>query len=128
MQKQIKAQLNEQGKYVYELPFQISERFGVLANELDNNKHMYAIRDYEIRNSTLEEVFIRLGNLEKEQDEKEEQQDQDRQDDYEPEYQEVGCFGLLVASLDYHFRTSSLYFLVLIVASILMGANMAGQY
>ena len=73
MQKQIKAQLNEQGKYVYELPFQISERFGVLANELDNNKHMYAIRDYEIRNSTLEEVFIRLGNLEKEQDEKEEQ-------------------------------------------------------
>ena len=42
----------------------ISERFGVLAKELDNNKQAYAIQDYEIRNSTLEEVFIRLGKLE----------------------------------------------------------------
>ena len=39
---------------------------------MDNNKDNYGIHDYEIRNSTLEEVFIRLGQMEQKLDEEEE--------------------------------------------------------
>ena len=61
----MKIQQNEQGKVVYELPYDICERFGILAEEMDKDGQRYGIKDYLIRSSTLEEVFITLGELEK---------------------------------------------------------------
>ena len=85
---------------------------------MDNNKEQYAIKDYEIRNSTLEEVFIRLGQMEQQQEEKEEQHEQDGVDEYEPEYIENGCCQLLCASLEYQFKTSIGCAIVVFVGSI----------
>ena len=70
---------------------------------MDNDGHKYGIKDYLIRSSTLEEVFITLGELEKKSEQKEGQeiiQNIDDQD-YEPEFQENGCCRLLTSSLKF---------------------------
>ena len=43
---------------------------------------MYSIEEYEIRNSTLEEVFIRLGQMEKKQEEIEEEANELQRENY----------------------------------------------
>ena len=53
---------------MYELPNQISARFSSLFDEIDKNKATLGIKDYSVRSSTLEEVFISLGEAEKAKD------------------------------------------------------------
>ena len=67
----LKVYKNEQGKIVYELPYNIAERFSILAEAMDTDGQRYGIKDYIIRSSTLEEVFITLGELEKKAEQKE---------------------------------------------------------
>ena len=55
---------NEQGRTVFRVSDSIAERFKPLFNEIDNNKDKYGIADYSIRRSTLEEVFIKIGEEE----------------------------------------------------------------
>ena len=50
---------------VYELPYEMSTNFGPLFYEIDKNKSALGIQDYSVRSSTLEEVFISLGEKEK---------------------------------------------------------------
>ena len=50
---------------MYELPYKISEQFSVLFAQIDENKEQYGIKGYSVRSSTLEEVFITLGEMEK---------------------------------------------------------------
>jgi ATP-binding cassette subfamily A (ABC1) protein 3 len=50
----------------YKLPREISEHFTRLfEEELDANPIRYNVKDYNIRVSSLEEVFIEIGNREK---------------------------------------------------------------
>ena len=50
----------------YKLPRDISEHFGRLfEEELDANPLRYNIEDYNVRVSSLEEVFIEIGDREK---------------------------------------------------------------
>ena len=70
-QGKINISKNEQGKIVYELPYKIGDQFAMLFTEIDNNKDQYGIKDYSVRSSTLEEVFITLGEMEKKSEEKE---------------------------------------------------------
>ena len=49
---------------------------------MDKNKGKYDIEDYEIRNSTLEEVFIRLGQMEQKQEDLEDIQAEASRDNY----------------------------------------------
>ena len=55
---------NEQGRTVYKVPYSISQNFKPLFEELDGKKQKYEISDYSIRCSTLEEVFIKIGEEE----------------------------------------------------------------
>ena len=59
---------------MYELPYKIGEQFSILFTEIDNNKEQYGIKEYSVRSSTLEEVFITLGEMEKKSEEKEGEQ------------------------------------------------------
>ena len=58
---------------------------------MDKNKGKYAIQDYEIRNSTLEEVFIRLGQMEQKQEDLEDLQVEASRDNYQPEFEPKSC-------------------------------------
>ena len=58
---------------------------------MDKNKGKYAIEDYEIRNSTLEEVFIRLGQMEQKQEDLEDLQVEASRDNYQPEFEPKSC-------------------------------------
>ena len=62
---------NEQGKTVYKVPYSIAKKFKVLFEEIDGNKAKYGVADYSIRCSTLEEVFIKIGEEEAKLEEKE---------------------------------------------------------
>ena len=55
---------NEQGRTVFKLPYAISSRFKPLFDDIDGDKQKYGIKDYSIRCSTLEEVFIKIGEEE----------------------------------------------------------------
>ena len=54
----VKVSKNSSGKIVYEVPSEISKHFSTIFEKIDNNKQMYGIKDYIVRNSTMEEVFI----------------------------------------------------------------------
>ena len=55
---------NEQGNTVFRAPSNIANQFRPMFNEIDNNKDRYGIVNYSIRCSTLEEVFIKIGEEE----------------------------------------------------------------
>jgi len=55
---------NEQGNVVYRVPIQFANQFRSLFNEIDGNKEKYGVTNYSIRCSTLEEVFIKIGEEE----------------------------------------------------------------
>ena len=62
---------NEQGNTMFRVPSNISNQFRPLFNEIDNNKDRYGIVNYSIRCSTLEEVFIKIGEEEEKAEDKE---------------------------------------------------------
>ena len=62
---------NELGNTVFRVPSNISNQFRPLFNEIDNNMEKYGIVNYSIRCSTLEEVFIKIGEEEEKAEDKE---------------------------------------------------------
>ena len=55
---------NEQGNTVFRVPSTIALQFKPLFEDIDSNKDRYGISDYSVRCSTLEEVFIKIGDEE----------------------------------------------------------------
>ena len=60
----IKVTYDDAGKIIYELPYQLAEQFTTLFSGIDDNMEQYGIKDYVVRSSTLEEVFITLKDME----------------------------------------------------------------
>ena len=110
---------NDQGKTVYELPYQIADQFTTLFGEIDENKEQYGIKDYTLRSSTLEEVFITLGEMEKKKEMNEGGQiaieQEDNGEDFNPEVQETSFGQLFKANFKLHYLSSYGYFCYIII-------------
>ena len=125
-QGKINISKNDQGKIVYELPYKISEQFSSLFAEIDEKKEHYGIKGYSVRSSTLEEVFITLGEMEKEAEKKEGEKiidnaERDNLEQFVPEVQELGFCALFSASFSLHFRSSFLIgYVCMFILSIAM--------
>ena len=58
---EIEGKLDESNKYVIRLPEQLSSKFSQLFQIIDQDKSKFNISQYNIRISTLEEVFNEIG-------------------------------------------------------------------
>ena len=99
---------HELGKAVYELPYEMSANFGPLFDMIDQNKSSLGIKDYSVRSSTLEEVFISLGEKEKLRGKDLKLQADGPGCDYTPQLQQNSFYRLFCSSFAFHFK-SSLY-------------------
>lgn len=60
--------VDEAGKVVYKLAHYMAKEFRPLFEQIDANLQAYGIKDYRIKNMTLEQVFIAIGEQEIKQD------------------------------------------------------------
>ena len=125
-QGKINISKNDQGKIVYELPYKISEQFSTLFAKIDERKQDFGIKEYSVRSSTLEEVFITLGEMEKEAENKEgdliiANAERDNLEEFVPEVEKLGFCSLFRASFFLHFRSSFFTgYVCIFILSILM--------
>jgi hypothetical protein len=89
---------------------------------MDGNAEKYGIQDYMIRNSTLEEVFITLGELEKKAEGENEQKSEELKD-FVPDIEEP-TFGRLFKA-NFNFQYTSVFWSGL-VCSLILGILLAG--
>ena len=61
--------VDEAGKVVYKLPNYIASHFRPIFYDIDSDPARFGIKDYRIKNMTLEQVFIAIGEEEIKQDE-----------------------------------------------------------
>ena len=55
---------NDSDQIVYQMPYSIGPYFKNFFEEIDAEKDKFGIKDYSVRCSTLEEVFIEIGRKE----------------------------------------------------------------
>ena len=60
----ISTQLNIAGRVEYKLGHYLASHFREIFSSIDNEKERYEIKQYSIRNMTLEQVFIAIGEEE----------------------------------------------------------------
>ena len=89
---------------------------------MDGNAEKYGIKDYMIRNSTLEEVFITLGELEKKAEGENEEKSEEIED-FVPDLEEP-TFGRLFKA-NFNFQYTSAFWSGL-VCSLVLGILLAG--
>ena len=64
--------VDEAGKVVYKLPSYMSSLFNEIFTEVDGNLERFGIKSYAIKNMTLEQVFLAIGDQEIKEDEEKE--------------------------------------------------------
>ena len=64
----VSIERNETGVVSYQVPYRLGAQFPKIFTELDENPESFGIKDYVVRVSTLEEVFIEIGRKEEAQD------------------------------------------------------------
>jgi len=68
--KPIICNIDEAGQNVLELPKEISEHFDEIFQTIDADPEVWNIKQYNLRVSSLEEVFIEIGEREKREEAK----------------------------------------------------------
>ena len=91
---------------MYELPYQISANFSTLFDEIDQNKARLGIKDYTVRSSTLEEIFISLSETEKTKRSGTQNLAGGPENDYSPKMQSNSFCRLFCSSFALHFKSS----------------------
>ena len=56
--------VDEAGKVVYKLGHYLAQHFGEIFGNIDDDLGLYGIKDYTIKNMTLEQVFLAIGDQE----------------------------------------------------------------
>ena len=56
--------VDEAGKVVYKLGHYLAQHFAEIFGSIDGDLEMYGIKDYTVKNMTLEQVFLAIGDQE----------------------------------------------------------------
>ena len=57
----ISVSTSENGRLVYQIPYKFAQNFDQIFKKIDENPQNFNIQDYQVRVSSLEEVFIETG-------------------------------------------------------------------
>ena len=105
---EVTVRVDEAGKVVYKLGNYISSAFGEIFDVVDQDLPRYGIQEYRIKNMTLEQVFIAIGDEEIKKDQKAhgtEEGDEQNLIDELPELVQPSSFGQLKAHLISNFHS-----------------------
>ena len=64
----VKVKRGENNQITFQVPDRLAPQFPFIFDEMDRDPDSYGIAKYSVRVSTLEEVFIEIGNKEKQLD------------------------------------------------------------